>query len=91
MIQHYKDNLMGLSKEQLIYLIEKLYDSQRLIGECCVEQSKLHISSDEAMEAIRGYIYDIPSMIDVTFLKDFIDMKMTKISIDEYRRVIGLE
>ena len=86
-----KKVLNELSKEQLIYLIERLVYSQKLIGEVCVEESKLHIDSDEAVDKIREYIYDMPSLLDATDLKAFIDMKMNKISTEEYRKIIGLE
>lgn len=91
MLKEYKDNLMELSKEQLIYLIEKLYDSQKLISQTCIEESKLHIDTNEAINNIRGYIYHMPSMIDAVELKVFIDMKMGKISVEDYRKIIGID
>ena len=91
MTKHNKEVLNQLSKEQLIYLIEQLISSQFLIGETCVEESKCHIDSDRAVDKIRGYIYNIPSMNDATFLKAYIDMKMDKIYVSEYLRIIGLE
>lgn len=86
-----KKVLKELSKEQLIYLIGQLNHSLFLIGETCVSESKLHINSDKAVDKIRGYIYDMPSLYDVTELKAFIDMKMEKISVEEYRKIIGLD
>ena len=86
-----KTVLNELSKEQLIYLIERLIYSQKLIGEVCVEESKLHIESDEAVDKIRECIYRMPSLLNATDLKAFIDMKMNKISAEEYRKTIGLE
>lgn len=91
MTKHDKEALNQLSKEQLIYLIEQLYHSQFLISEICVDESKMHIASDRAVDKIRGYLYNMPSMYDVTNLKAYIDMKMDKISVYEYRKVIGLE
>ena len=90
-LKKYKDNLMELSKEQLIYLIERLIYSQNLISEVCVEESKLHIESDEAVDKIRECIYDMPSLYNATDLKAFIDMKMNKISAEDYRKIIGLD
>lgn len=86
-----KEALNQLSKEQLIYLIEQLDRSQFLITEACVDESKCHISSDKAVDKIRSYIYDMPSMCNVTNLKAYIDMKMNKISMSEYRKIIGLD
>lgn len=83
--------LMQLSKEQLIYLIGEFNHSQALISEVCVDESKMHIGSDKAVEKIRGYIYHMPSMYNVENLKAYIDMKMDKISVSEYRKIIGLD
>lgn len=91
MTKHYKEILGQLSKEQLIYLVEQLAHSQFLIGETCVEESKMHIDSDKAVDKIRGYIYRMPSAYDATELKAYIDMKMNKISESEYLKIIGLE
>lgn len=86
-----KDVLNELSKEQLIYLIEQLHRSQCLISETCVDESKMHISSDKAVNKIRDYIYQMPSLYDATELKAYIDMKMEKITVIEYRKIIGLD
>lgn len=86
-----KEVLKELSKEQLIYLIEQLDHSLILISETCVSESKWHIESKEAIRRIRDYIYDMPSLYDVTGLKAFIDMKMEKISVEEYRAIIGFD
>lgn len=91
MVAYYKETLSQLSKEQLIYLIEQLDYSQSLIGAVCVDESKMHISSDRAVDKIRGYLYNMPSMYNVTNLKAYIDMKMKKISVSEYRKIIGLD
>ena len=76
MTKHNKQVLSELSKEQLIYLIEQLVHSQFLISEVCVDESKWHINSDKAINKIREYIYDMPSLYDVTELKAYINMKM---------------
>lgn len=91
MTNQYKEMLKQLPKEQLIYLIEQLAHSQFLIGETCVEESKQHIDSDKAVDKIRSYIYHMPNAYDVTKLKAYIDMKVGKISVSEYRKIIGLE
>lgn len=43
------------------------------------------------MDKIREYIYDAPSFDDENELKAYIDMKMKKISVKEYRKIIGLD
>lgn len=91
MTEHYKEMLNQLSKDQLIYLIEQLVHSQFLIGETCVAKSKCHIDPDKAVDKIRGYLYDMPSGYNVTELKAHIDMKMDRMSVLEYRKILGLE
>lgn len=91
MTKHNKEVLNQLSKEQLIYLIEQLKHSQSMIGEACVDESKQHISSEIAVDKIREYIYDIPSLYDADKLKAYIDMEMEKITVEEYRKIIGLD
>ena len=91
MTNHLKDILNELSKDQLIYLIEQYYHSQFLIGEVCVEESKQHISSEKAVKEIRSYLYDMPSTYNVDNFKALIDMKMGKITVEEYRKTLGLE
>ena len=91
MIKEQKEQLLQLSKEQLVYLIEKLNDSQFMIGETCVDWSKCHIDADEAVDKIRGYLYYVPSIYNLTNFKAHIDMEMGKISVAEYRKIIGLD
>lgn len=91
MTKHDKEILSQLSKEQLIYLIEQLNRSQFLISETCVDESKCHIDSGKAVDKIRSYIYDMPSMCNASNLKAYIDMKMDKISVSEYRKIIDLD
>lgn len=86
-----KKVLLELSKEQLIYLIEQLNHSQFLIGETCVRESKWELDSDKAVDRIREYIYHMPSLYDSKELSAYIDMKMEKISVKEYRKIIGLD
>ena len=86
-----KEILNELSKDQLIYLIEQYYYSQFLISEICVDESKQHISSENAIKKIRDYLYDMPITYNVEHFKAQIDLKMSKITIDEYRKVLGLD
>lgn len=89
MVAHDKEVLMQLSKEHLIYLIEQMQHSLGMIGETCVSESKLHIDSKEAIKKIRGYIYDTPSLCDgAATVAAYIDMKLGKLSVNDYRRII---
>lgn len=91
MTDQLKEILNELSKDQLIYLIEQFYHSQFLISETCVDESKCHISSEKAINKIRSYLYDMPSTYNVDNFKALIDMKMGKITVEEYRKTLGLE
>ena len=88
MTKHEKQILNELSKEQLIYLIEQLNHSQFMISEVCVEESKWHIDSKKAIDNIRGHIYHMPSLYDTTEVKAYIDMKLGKISVKEYKKIV---
>ena len=91
MTRHGKQVLFELSKEQLIYLIEQFRYSQLLIGCVLIDESKGHIDSDRAIDKIRSHMYHMPSLDSATELKTYIDMKMEKISIDDYRKITGLD
>lgn len=91
MTDQLKEILKELSKDQLIYLIEQYYHSQFLISETCVDESKQHISSERAVEKIRNRIYDMPGTYDVDTFKAQIDVKIGKITVDEYRKILGLD
>ena len=89
MTKHRKELLMTLSNEQLVYLIEQMNRSLFLIGETCVAESKGHIETRDAIREIRGDIYNLPSIYNEAELKAYIDMKMKKIAVNEYRRILG--
>ena len=91
MTDQLKETLNELSKEQLIYLIEQFYHSQSLIGEVCVDESKQHISSERAVKKIRNRIYDMPKTYNVGYFKAYLDYEMGKITIEEYRKILGLD
>lgn len=91
MTDQLKEILNELSKEQLIYLIEQYHHSQFLISEVCVDESKQHISSENAVQKIRKYLYDMPDTYNVDNFKAQIDMGMGKITVEEYRKILGLD
>lgn len=78
MTKHDKEVLQELSKEQLIYLIEQMKSSLCKIGEACVEESKRHRLPEKAVEDIRGYIFNMPSLVDAEKTKRAIDLMMEK-------------
>lgn len=91
MTKHQKELLATLSNEQLIYLIEQMSHSLFLIGETCVAESKGHIETADAISSIRDDIYGLPSAYSEMELKGFIDMKMGKITPQEYRKLLGFD
>lgn len=91
MTDQLKETLNELSKEQLIYLIGQYYHSQFLISETCVDESKRHISSERAIKKIRNCLYNMPNTYNVDNFKAQIDLKMGKITVDEYRKILGLD
>lgn len=74
MTKHDKEVLQELSKEQLIYLIGQMKSSLCKIGEACVEESKGHRPPEKAIEDIRGYIFDMPSLVEAERAKREIDL-----------------
>ena len=52
----YGSTLLSLSKEELIQIIAIYHSCYSKIGETCVEESKCHIESNEAIERIRYYL-----------------------------------
>lgn len=88
-----EENLNACSKEQLIFLIDKYWSSMFNIGEICVDESKMHISSEKAINKIREELrsLDFPFSSDSERLSAFIDYKMGKIKMAEYRKRLGLD
>ena len=91
MTDQFKEILNQLSKDQLIYLIEQFYHSQFLISETCVDESKCHISSEKAVQKIRNCLYNMPNTYNVDNFKAQIDLKMGKITVEEDRKILGLD
>ena len=56
-----------------------------------IDESKQHISSEQAIQEIREYLYDMPDTYNVDNFKARIDLRMGKITVDEYRKIIGLD
>lgn len=71
-----KQMLKELTKEQLICLIDQLDRSQFLISEVCIDVSKWHISPEQGIDKIRGYLYQRPPFHNVEKLKEYLNLKM---------------
>ena len=78
--------------KQLMFIIDKLYQSLGSICEECIEESKRHIDSQNAIEDIRKHLNvlnDFQWHSD-SFV-DFIRYQMGEISVREFRKLMGLE
>lgn len=85
-----KKNLEKLTKEQLIYLIGQYDRLNFMIGETLVDESKRHITSEEAVKEIRKYLTESQAKTDLSneHLDSYIDMEIGKISVKEYREIV---
>ena len=85
-----KRNLEKLTKEQLIFLIEQYDHINFMIGETLVDESKRHITSEEAVEEIRKYLTESQAKTDLSneHLDSYIDMETGKISAEKYREIV---
>lgn len=90
-----EENLDACSKEQLIFLIDKYWNSICNISEICVNESKIHTSSEKAVKGIREELakleFKIPFGHTSDWFSAFIDYKMGKIKTSEYRKRLGLD
>lgn len=89
--EYIEENLNACSKEQLIFLIDKYWNSLRSIGKICVSENKMHISSANAVDEIRDNLIDFPFSSNLKDFLAFIDYKMGKIKMAEYRKRLGLD
>ena len=85
-----KKNLEKLTKEQLIYLIGQYDRLNFMIGETLVDESKRHITSEEAVKEIRKYLTESQAKTNLSneHLDSYIDMEIGKISVEEYREIV---
>ena len=63
-MRYSKELLNVLSKEELINLVDIMNRSLFLVGETCVEESKYHIDSDEAVDKIRNSLCQLSFLIE---------------------------
>ncbi len=85
-----KENLENLSKEQLIYIIDRFNSFYNEVGEICVRESKMHLDSKKAVYEIRKLCNDIQYDVDIKgkHIGDLINMKLGKITSEEYRKIV---
>lgn len=86
-----KEALNQLTKEQLIWLIEQYWCCDFMICETCVEESKMHIHSAAAVEEIRQSLSELPNLRRDDKLGAYIDFKMGKITVKQFRKILGLD
>lgn len=85
MQEYIKNDLEKLTKEQLVYLISRYYDTYCHISNILVNWSKSHFDSTTSMIHIRDFIEKIHIDYNNKNLSDYINMKMGRISLNEYR------
>ena len=87
-----KKILNALTKEQLIFLINQYQHMEFIISEICVNESKQHIPSEQAVEEIRKELRNcnFPFSTSTEEFISLLDYKMGKITLDEYKEKIGI-
>ena len=80
------------NNKQLIFIIDKLYQSLSLICEECVEVSKNHIDNHNVIEEIRKHFNVLNDFQwHSNYFIDFIRCQMGDVSVKELREIMGLE
>lgn len=87
-----KKILNALTKEQLIFLINQYQHMDFIISEICVNESKQHIPSEQAVEETRKELRNcnFPFCTSTEEFISLLDYKMHKITLDEYKERIGI-
>lgn len=88
-----KENLESCNKEQLIWIVEHLSTALGEIGMICWHTDKFDYTTEEAINKIRDELKnsDLSFSIDTNRLSAFVDFKMGKITVSEYRKRLGLD
>ena len=90
----YEKILNALMKEQRIFLISQYQHMTFIILRICVDESKQHIPSEQAVEQIREELRNWDFSSFCTSIEEFIsllDYKMGKITLDEYKERVGID
>ena len=82
-----KENLMQLSKEQLLYLIGQYKHTDFMISNVLIDESKSHISATDTIEKIRKYSCENSFLLRDKNLGSWIDMKEGKITQEKYNEI----
>ena len=84
--------LISLTIEHLIFIINQYQHMEFLISEVCVNESKQHIPSEQAIEEIRKELRNcnLPFCTSTEEFISLLDYKMGKITLDEYKERIGI-
>ena len=78
--------------KQLMFIIDKLYQSLGSICKECIEESKRHIDSQNAIEDIRKHLNVLNDFQwHSDYFVDFIRCQMGEISVKEFRKIMVLE
>lgn len=87
-----KKILNALTKEQLIFLINQYQHMEFIISEICVNESKQHIPSEQAIEKIMKELHNcnFPFYSSTEEFISLLDYKMGKITLGEYKERIGV-
>ena len=85
-----REILESCTREQLVYIIESYEKSLYNICEICVEESKWHIESSDAVSQIRNHL-SVLNDLSYIDMQHKLDLFMGKISVQEYRKRIGLD
>lgn len=87
-----KKILNALTKEQLIFLINQYQNIEFIISEICVNESKQHIPSEQAIEEMRKELHNcnFPFYTSTEEFISLLDYKMGKITLGEYKERIGI-
>ena len=96
MTKYVKELCEQLDKEQLIWVIGHWMKTRSIISEILVDESKWHISPEDAVDKIRATLIankaaDFPYSYKIDKLKTELDFFMGKISKKECRKRLGLE
>ena len=82
----------GLKTKKYITCRYHLTDKRKILIKITQSGAKIVKDTyDKAIDKIRKYLYEMPSLYDVEEVKIYLDMKMKKISIEEYRKKLGFD
>lgn len=95
-VEYMTEKMMFLSKEELIWLLLQYRETEVLVSETLVEESKYHLTPEDALEQIREFLNkNKADFINYAHKPERIQAEvsyyMGKISHDELRKRLGFE